>query len=246
MEVHAMKDSLYVVMPAYNEEANIVSVVEEWYPVVEARNDASRLVIADGGSKDRTLEILQGLARKLPRLEVVSMPGTDHGTKVLWLYRHAVERGAEWVFQTDSDGQTRASEFDSFWSDRERYDAILGNRVARGDGFRRKIVELGLRLFVLAYFGIWIPDANAPFRLMRSSVLRDFLPLMPDTFNLPNAVVAACFAKHGDHVAFRPITFRSRQGGKNFMNYRRIAGIAVGSLRNFHRVRQEMKKAGIL
>ena len=241
-----MKDSIYVVMPAYNEEANIVSVVEEWYPVVEARNDASRLVIADGGSRDRTLEILQGLAKKLPRLEVFSMPGTDHGTKVLWLYRHAVERGAEWVFQTDSDGQTRASEFDVFWADRERYDAILGNRVARGDGTRRKIVELGLRLFVLVYFGIWIPDANAPFRLMRSSVLKDFLPLMPDTFNLPNAVVAACFARRKDRAAFRPITFLPRQGGKNFMNYRRIADIALGSLCNFHRVRQEMKKAGIL
>ena len=241
-----MKDSIYVVMPTYNEEANIVSVVEEWYQVVEARNDVSRLVIADGGSKDRTLEILRALAKKMPKLEVVSMPGTDHGTKVLWLYKHAVERGVEWVFQTDSDGQTRALEFDAFWADRERHDAILGNRVARGDGFSRKVVEYGLRLFVLVFFGIWVPDANAPFRLMRSSVLKDYLTLMPDGFNLPNAVVAACFAKRKDRTSFRPITFLPRQGGKNFMNYRRIVDIAIGSLRNFYHVRHEMKKAGVL
>ena len=108
------------------------------------------------------------------------------------------------------------------------------------------MVELGLRLFVLVYFGIWIPDANAPFRLMRTCVLKDYLPHMPDTFNLPNAVVAACFAKRGARTSFRPITFLPRQGGKNFMNYRRIADIAIGSLRNFYKVRNEMKKAGII
>ena len=28
-------ETLYVVMPAYNEEANIEGVVESWYPILE-------------------------------------------------------------------------------------------------------------------------------------------------------------------------------------------------------------------
>ena len=50
-------DKLYIVMPAYNEEANIVEVVKEWYPVLEGKHEDSKMVIADGGSKDNTLEI---------------------------------------------------------------------------------------------------------------------------------------------------------------------------------------------
>ena len=54
-------DKLYIVMPAYNEEANIIDVVREWYPILEGKNEESRLVIADGGSKDNTLNILYDL-----------------------------------------------------------------------------------------------------------------------------------------------------------------------------------------
>ena len=108
-------DKLYVVMPTYNEEANVRDVVRSWYPVLEGKNDESRLVIADGGSKDRTLDILHELEKELPKLVVISMPGTDHGTKVWALYDYAIKNHADYVFQTDSDGQTQPSEFPAFW-----------------------------------------------------------------------------------------------------------------------------------
>ena len=44
-------DKLYIVMPAYNEEANIETVIREWYPIIEAKSEDSRLVIIDDGSK---------------------------------------------------------------------------------------------------------------------------------------------------------------------------------------------------
>ena len=41
-------------MPAYNEEKNIGTVIEQWYPVVERIGGDSRLVILNDGSKDAT------------------------------------------------------------------------------------------------------------------------------------------------------------------------------------------------
>ena len=45
-------NTVYIVMPAYNEETNIKDVVQTWYPVLEGKSRDSKLVIADSGSTD--------------------------------------------------------------------------------------------------------------------------------------------------------------------------------------------------
>ena len=64
-------ESVYVVMPAYNEEANIKETVKAWYPIVE-KNAKSRLVIADSGSTDKTHKILNTLKKSYPKIEILS------------------------------------------------------------------------------------------------------------------------------------------------------------------------------
>ena len=54
----AKNNTLYIVMPAYNEEENIRDVVASWYPKLELAGANSRLVVADSGSSDKTHEIL--------------------------------------------------------------------------------------------------------------------------------------------------------------------------------------------
>lgn len=237
-----MNESLFIVMPTYNEEANIKDVVEEWYPILENGNEKSKMVISDGGSKDNTLDILYELQKTYPKLVVISKPETDHGTKVILLYKYAIENNADWIFQTDSDGQTLPSEFESFWNDRTVHDVIMGNRIKRGDGLGRKMVENVLRIYLKIFFGVMVPDANAPFRLMKSTVVEKYIGLMPENFNLPNAVLAACFARFNESVVYKEITFQSRQGGKNYMNLRRIFRIGWESIRNFSMIRGEVLK----
>lgn len=236
-----MGETLYIVMPAYNEEANIRNVVAEWYPILDYASEKSKMIISDGGSKDKTLDILYELQKEYPKLEVIPKPGTDHGTKVILLYKHAIKSGADWVFQTDSDGQTVATEFLEFWELRKKHDIVMGNRVKRGDGLARKVVETVLRVYLKIFFGVLVPDANAPFRLMRSDVLNKYMGLMPDDFNLPNAILAACFSKYKENVVYREVTFQPRQGGKNYMNIRRIFKIGVQSIGNFVQIRKNMK-----
>lgn len=187
-------DKLFIVMPAYNEEANIEEVVKEWYPVLNGKNEDSRLVVADGGSRDRTLEILHNLQKSYPKLEVFSKPGTDHGTKVIFLYGYAIKEGADWIFQTDSDGQTRPEEFSQFWTLREDYEAILGDRTGRQDGVIRVIVEYVLRFLLWLFLGAKTKDANAPFRLMKANLVAKYLDKLPSDLNLPNALLAAYFS----------------------------------------------------
>lgn len=236
-----MRETLYIVMPTYNEEANIKAVVEEWYPILSFGDDHSKLVISDGGSKDDTLEILYDLQKKYSKLVVIPKPGTDHGTKIIVLYKYAIENGADWIFQTDSDGQTVAAEFEEFWNLRKAHDVIMGNRVKRGDGKGRKFVENVLRCYLKLFFGVMVPDANAPFRLMKSNVVSKYIDLMPEDFNLPNAILAACFARYKENVVYREVTFQPRQGGKNYMNTKRICKIGWDSIHNFSKLKHALK-----
>lgn len=54
-------ESLYIIIPAYNEEENIRKVAVEWHEVVEKIGDNSKLVIINDGSKDSTLKKLNEL-----------------------------------------------------------------------------------------------------------------------------------------------------------------------------------------
>ena len=73
-------DILYIVIPAYNEEENIEQVIEDWYPVIQKHDGsgASRLVIIDDGSKDKTFSIIQQAAISKPLLCPIFMDTAMH------------------------------------------------------------------------------------------------------------------------------------------------------------------------
>ena len=98
-------------------------------------------MIINDGSRDDTYEIASAECETHPLLTVLTKPNGGHGSTVLYGYRYALENGADYIFQTDSDGQTDPAEFEKFWQIREGYDAIFGNRTSRGDGFSRAVVE---------------------------------------------------------------------------------------------------------
>lgn len=208
-------DSLYIVMPAYNEEENIVSVVKQWYPVLEGKSEKSRLVIADSGSKDATHEILLKLQEEYPKLEILSDTNQYHGPKVIALYDYAIQNEVDYIFQTDSDGQTNPDEFDAFWKRRGKYDAILGYRKIRGDGKSRAFVEKVVCMLLRIYFGVKVPDANAPFRLMKADLVKKYLYRLPMDYNLPNIMMTTYFKKYHEKLLFRVVSFKPRQGGVN-------------------------------
>ena len=234
-------DTLYIVMPAYNEEENIESVVRSWYPVLKGKSESSRLVIADSGSRDRTHEILEQLrSGEFPQLEILHTDNQYHGPKVIALYKYAIANGADYIFQTDSDGQTDPEEFGAFWKARRKYAGIFGNRKVRGDGKDRAFVEKVVCTLVLLYFGVKIPDANAPFRLMKALAVAKYIDKMPEDYNLPNIMMTTYFAYYREPTAFRTISFKPRQAGVNSVNIPRIVKIGWNALGDFRKLKKDM------
>lgn len=228
-------DSLYIIIPAYNEESNIESVVEGWYPIVEKHfgDGQSRLVIIDDGSKDDTFAILQKLAQTRPLLLPVTKENGGHGATVLYGYQYALKQNADYVFQTDSDGQTLPEEFEQFWELREQYSMVIGNRQKRGDGLSRVLVTKTLKMVIGLCFHVSVQDANTPYRLMQADTLRENIQYVPENYFLSNALLATIYTKRKNSIKYLPITFRERQGGINSINIPKIIKIGREALHSF-------------
>lgn len=234
-------DSIYVVMPAYNEEENIEAVVRQWYPVLLGKDEKSRLVIADSGSSDKTHELLTNLMKEFPKLETYTDCDKQHGPKLIALYDYAIKNDIDYIFQTDSDGQTNPDEFNGFWDERNLYDGIFGNRTVRGDGKSRAMVERVVCMLVKVFFGVKVPDANAPFRLMKTEIVKKYLDRLPKDYNIPNIMMTTYFVKYHERVCFKEISFKPRQGGENSINLKKIFKIGWNALKDFNEFRKGMK-----
>lgn len=236
-------DCLYIVIPAYNEEKNIRDVLEAWYPIIEKHNGAgkSRMVVIDDGSKDSTFSLISEYAQSHPLLIPKTKQNSGHGATLLYGYQFAIEQKADYIFQTDSDGQTLPEEFEQFWKQRQKYDMVIGYRNKREDGISRIFVTKTLKLVIKICFGVTVTDANTPFRLMSTGTLKKYIGLIPENFNLSNVLISVIYAKKGCRVKFIPITFRPRQGGVNSINLKKIFKIGKNAIRDFKVINKTLK-----
>lgn len=241
-------ETFYFVLPAYNEAENIDKTIAQWYPVVEKINDtegcAARLIIANDGSKDDTYERMVRLKEQsdLVHFEPLNKPNGGHGQTVLHLYRYALEQGADYIFQTDSDGQTNPDEFWQMFEHRHEFDFQVGFRKGRQDGFSRIVVTKTLRLVVRLMFHVWVTDANTPFRLMKREKLEAIMKVIPADYALCNVVITAIAVKWHYKLRFYEIEFKPRQGGINSINLPRIVKIGWKSLSDFYQMNRNVVK----
>lgn len=235
-------DALYIVIPAYNESENIKKVIDEWYPIVEEIGKDSRLVIIDDGSKDETYKIIKNSAKKRKQLIALTKENSGHGSTVLYGYNYALSNKADYIFQTDSDGQTNPLEFWDFWNLRKEYDMIIGYRNKRKDGLSRIVVTKTLKLVIRFCFKVKVTDANTPFRLMSNRSLKECIKLVPKDFNLSNVILSVIYEKKKMPVKYIPITFRERQGGVNSINIKKITKIGFKALKDFKEINTNLKE----
>ncbi|MCR5250311.1 MAG: glycosyltransferase family 2 protein [Lachnospiraceae bacterium] len=233
-------ERLFIVAPAYNESENLEAFVNAWYPLTEKYGgEGSALLIVNDGSTDDTAERLAELAKDRPRLIPLGKENGGHGPALIYGYSYALEKGADWIFQTDSDGQTDPADFPKFWKRRKGYEALFAYRPERGDGSSRAFVEKVLCLVVFCFFGVKLPDANAPFRLMSREYLSTYLNKLPKDFNLPNVILTALGAHDRKSIRFLPISFGARKKGKNSINVKRIFAIGWKALSDFAKIRRD-------
>lgn len=230
-------DKLFIVMPAYNEEGTIEAIAQEWHSVVDSIGNGSKLVIFNDGSTDGTSVILNRIKNKYPNMMIIDKENTGHGPTCVVAYKFAVDQGADWVFQTDSDGQTESGEFWNFWEKRNDYDFIIGYRAKRADGLARILISKILKLALLLIFNVSVKDANAPFRLMKADQLHMYLPAIPSDFFIPNVLLSVMVTKNKKKILWREISFARRTSGQTSIPLIRFGGLGIKLIKQLYKMR---------
>jgi len=155
--------SISVFFPCHNEEANVENTTLAALHAVQRISDDFEVIIVNDGSRDRTAEIADRLARAHPRVRAVHNH-TNLG------YGGALQRGfreasKEWVFYTDGDGQFDFEEIEKLLPLLDRYDIISAYRTNRRDSFIRKLNAFAWTTLVNVVFGLWLRDIDCAFKI---------------------------------------------------------------------------------
>lgn len=205
-------NNLWIIMPVYNEEEAIDFVVKEWTSALDQLSLSYTLCILNDGSKDGTLHKLQQLAQAHSRIHIIDKPNSGHGQTCIYGYQVALDHGADWIFQIDSDGQCDPKFFKAFIPLAEKHRCIYGVRRTRDDGMQRIIVSHFVTLFVFVATGQWLRDPNVPYRMIHADVMKTFVKEVPADFHLANIYVTVRSNK-ASRIKWVPIHFRDRMGG---------------------------------
>lgn len=111
----------------------------------------------------------------------------------------------------------------------------------RGDGKDRAFVEKVVCILLKLYFGVRVPDANAPFRLMKTDVVKKYLYKLPGDYALPNIMMTTYFKYYKERVFFKEISFKPRTAGANSINIPKIIKIGWKALWDFHNLKKDLR-----
>jgi dolichol-phosphate mannosyltransferase len=182
---------LSVVIPVFNEEKNISGLLKDWLVVFQSIPVRARFIVINDGSTDGTAAILQSMAGKIPDMIIDTRQNAGHGPSILAGYKTAID--APWVFQVDSDHQQDPGTFAELWNRRDEFDFLLGERKEKNATVPRRGISFFSRIMVRLLFGKGVRDVNSPYRLMRSSRLKEALRLIPGRSFAPNILITSWF-----------------------------------------------------
>jgi glycosyltransferase involved in cell wall biosynthesis len=184
--------NLSVVIPAYNEEANIEKAVLD---VIDKLPD-SQIIVVNDASTDATGDILDRLVREYHNLEVITNKmNMGHGFSV----RRGLDAAqGDSILYIDADRQIALSNLKQLDGMKlGDFDVISGWRIGRKDKLFRKITSFFLKMTIYRKYGYFIRDANCPFKLYRRDAIRGILTIVPDTNIIPIACIEVLARKHG-------------------------------------------------
>jgi glycosyltransferase involved in cell wall biosynthesis len=199
---------LSVIIPFYNEAANVVPLLTELREVLMSLGVPIEVICVDDGSLDATAAELTVVAHRWSDLRIERFAENCGQAEALRRGFH-VARGA-WIAMLDGDGQNPPAELARLWTQRASADMICGSRTERQDSSLRRMMSRVANTVRRALLHDGVTDTGCSLKLFRREVATSFLPIGTMYSFLPAFAGAAGFTVREVPVAHRP-----RRAGKS-------------------------------
>jgi len=162
--------SVSVILPAFNEEANIERAARACLKACEKHFDEIELIVVDDGSRDETAQIVRKLAEVEPRVKLLRHSrNRGYGATLRTGIR---ESKNDWIFFTDSDGQFDPEDISIMAPMLKDHDMVVGYRMDRRDNAYRRLMGWTFSRLTNAFFGTGVRDVDCAFKFMRADLVR--------------------------------------------------------------------------
>lgn len=240
LELAGRLPGLSAFLPARNEDANLLPMVEAMLRVLPAVAERWELIIIDDGSRDATCALADRLARQHASIRVVHhRTGRGYGAAIRSGLRAA---RYEYVFFTDADRQFDPGQITVLIAELGRADVVVGYRHARSDPFFRRLNAAAWNLLVRWLFRLPVRDVNCAFKLFDRRALAG-IELEADGA-VVSAELLARLCQQGARIVEVPVDHFPRvEGEPTGARPRVIASAFVELFRLRHRLRKSRSPA---
>ena len=203
--------NLLIVIPAYNEEASILEVVEKI-----CRVSPHGYIIVNDGSSDKTASICREAGLNLLDLPI----NLGLADAIQAGMQYASKQNYDAVLQFDGDGQHNAQYIEKLCEamQMENADIVIGSRFLHGKmPFSFRAMGTGLLRFLIRITtGCKITDPTSGMRLFNKRMIEEF------AWNLnfgPEPDTIVYLMRSGAKIIEVPVTMNKRTGGESYLNF---------------------------
>jgi glycosyltransferase involved in cell wall biosynthesis len=200
---------LSIVMPAYNEEKSIGSVLDCVYEVMENNNIVAEIIVVDDGSKDETATE----AKKRPFVKVYEHTrNSGYGAAIKTGVRKSrsgviciVDADSSYPVEVIPDLAQAVLSGDA--------DMVVGARTGAKVAIPliRKPAKWAIARLAEWVVGQKIPDLNSGLRVFKKNAVKKFFSLLPDGFSFTTTITLGMLT-NGFIVDYEPINYHARIG----------------------------------
>lgn len=205
---------IILVIPAYNEEANILKTYKKVQDYNKKNKTNYDVIVINDGSKDRTSEICH--ENNIPVIDLIHNLGI--GGAVQTGYKYALKYDYDIAVQFDGDGQHDVRYVKDIVKPiiDDEADMVVGSRfIKKIDTFKstrsRRVGINIISFFIKLVTGKKIYDTTSGFRAINKDIIKEFSITYPIEY--PEPITTTEVIKKGYRVSEESVEMNEREGG---------------------------------